>query len=257
MVNKRVSFFDLKGKSVFITGGGSGIGAAITEAFISQGSKVSFVQRSDATIFCDKIEQKYNNRPHFLQCDISDTSALNKMIDAAIEKNGPINILVNNAANDVRHTTLEISEQFWDNSQALNLKAYFFSCQKVLHGMIQAMSGSIINMSSISYMMGNAGYPSYVTANSGINGMTRALAREFGVYKIRVNAIAPGWVMTDKQKDLWVTPELLEDHIKRQCLKDLLIPDDIVDSVLFLASDSSKSITGQLLAVDGGVVTTG
>ena len=257
MVNKRVSFFDLKGKSVFITGGGSGIGAAITEAFISQGSKVSFVQRSDATIFCDKIEEKYNNRPHFLQCDISDTSALNKMIDAAIEKNGPINILVNNAANDVRHTTLEISEQFWDNSQALNLKAYFFSCQKVLHGMIQAMSGSIINMSSISYMMGNAGYPSYVTANSGINGMTRALAREFGVYKIRVNAIAPGWVMTDKQKDLWVTPELLEDHIKRQCLKDLLIPDDIVDSVLFLASDSSKSITGQLLAVDGGVVTTG
>jgi len=257
MVNKRVSFFDLKGKSVFITGGGSGIGAAITEAFISQGSNVSFVQRSDATIFCDKLEQKYKNRPHFLQCDISDTSALNKMIDAAVEKNGPINILVNNAANDVRHRTLEISEQFWDNSQALNLKAYFFSCQKVLHGMIQAMSGSVINMSSISYMMGNAGYPSYVTANSGINGMTRALAREFGVYKIRVNAIAPGWVMTDKQKDLWVTPELLEDHIKRQCLKDLLVPDDIVDSVLFLASDSSKSITGQLLAVDGGVVTTG
>lgn len=257
MVNKRVSFFDLKGKSVFITGGGSGIGAAITEAFISQGSNVSFVQRSDATIFCDKLEQKYKNRPHFLQCDISDTSALNKMIDAAVEKNGPINILVNNAANDVRHKTLEISEQFWDHSQALNLKAYFFSCQKVLHGMIQAMSGSVINMSSISYMMGNAGYPSYVTANSGINGMTRALAREFGVYKIRVNAIAPGWVMTDKQKDLWVTPELLEDHIKRQCLKDLLVPDDIVDSVLFLASDSSKSITGQLLAVDGGVVTTG
>ena len=257
MVNKRVSFFDLKGKSVFITGGGSGIGAAITEAFISQGSNVSFVQRSDATTFCDKLEQKYKNRPHFLQCDISDTSALNKMIDAAVEKNGPINILVNNAANDVRHKTLEISEQFWDHSQALNLKAYFFSCQKVLHGMIQAMSGSVINMSSISYMMGNAGYPSYVTANSGINGMTRALAREFGVYKIRVNAIAPGWVMTDKQKDLWVTPELLEDHIKRQCLKDLLVPDDIVDSVLFLASDSSKSITGQLLAVDGGVVTTG
>ena len=257
MVNKRASFYDLKGKSVFITGGGSGIGAAITEAFISQGSKVSFVQRSDAKLFCDQIEQKYKNRPHFLQCDISDISALNKGINASIEKNGPINILVNNAANDVRHTTLEISEQFWDNSQALNLKAYFFSCQKVLHGMIQAMSGSVINMSSISYMMGNAGYPSYVAANSGINGMTRALAREFGIYKIRVNAIAPGWVMTDKQKDLWVTRELLEDHIKRQCLKDLLVPDDIVDSVLFLASDSSKSITGQLLAVDGGVVTTG
>ena len=257
MIKKRASFYDLKNKTVFITGGGSGIGAAITEAFLAQGSLVSFVQRSDASIFCGQMEKKYQNRPYFIQCDISDISALNKGVDEAKEKNGPIKVLVNNAANDVRHSTLEVSEQFWDNSQALNLKAYFFSCQKVLHGMIEAMSGSIINMSSISYMMGNAGYPSYVTANSGINGMTRALAREFGVYKIRVNAIAPGWVMTEKQKEMWVSPELLEAHIKRQCLKDLLLPDDIVDSVLFLASDSSKSITGQLLAVDGGVVTTG
>ena len=257
MINKRASFFDLKAKSVFITGGGSGIGAAITEAFLAQGSKVSFAQRSDANIFCDEMEQKYQNRPHFVKCDISNISELNSGIDQVIERHGSIEVLVNNAANDVRHSTLEVSEQFWDNSQALNLKAYFFSCQKVLHSMINAMSGSVINMSSISYMMGNSGYPSYVTANSGINGMTRALAREFGVYKIRVNAIAPGWVMTDKQKNMWVTPELLDEHIKRQCLKDLLLPDDIVDSVLFLASNSSKSITGQLLAVDGGVVTTG
>ena len=257
MINKRASFFDLKNKAIFITGGGSGIGAAITEAFLAQGSKVSFVQRSDASTFCDKMEQTYQNRPYFIQCDISDVSALNKGIDDAVGKVGPIEVLVNNAANDVRHSTLEISEQFWDNSQALNLKSYFFACQKVLHGMIELIGGSVINMSSISYMMGNSGYPSYVTANSGINGMTRALAREFGVYKIRVNTIAPGWVMTDKQKEMWVTPKLLDDHIKRQCLKDLLLPDDIVDSVLFLASDSSKSITGQLLAVDGGVVTTG
>ena len=257
MINKRASFFDLKAKSVFITGGGSGIGAAITEAFLAQGSKVAFAQRSDANIFCDEMEQKYQNRPHFVKCDISNISELNSGIDQVIERYGSIEVLVNNAANDVRHSTLEVSEQFWDNSQALNLKAYFFSCQKVLHSMINAMSGSVINMSSISYMMGNSGYPSYVTANSGINGMTRALAREFGIYKIRINAIAPGWVMTEKQKNMWVTPELLDEHIKRQCLKDLLLPDDIVDSVLFLASDSSKSITGQLLAVDGGVVTTG
>ncbi len=257
MINKRASFFDLQHKSVFITGGGSGIGAAITEAFLAQGSKVSFVQRSDADNFCDQMEEKYQNRPDFFKCDISDISALNSAIDKATKKNGQIAVLVNNAANDVRHSTLEISEQFWDNSQAINLKSYFFSCQKVLHGMIKALGGSIINMSSISYLMGNAGYPSYVAANSGINGMTRALAREFGVYKIRVNTIAPGWVMTDKQKNMWVTPELLDDHIKRQCLKDLLVPDDIVDSVLFLASDSSKSITGQLLAVDSGVVSTG
>ncbi len=257
MVNKRASFFDLKHKSVFITGGGSGIGAAITEAFLAQGSKVSFVQRSDADIFCDKMEKKYQNRPVFFKCDISDISALNSAIDQATKKNGQIEVLVNNAANDLRHSTLEVTEQFWDNSQAINLKSYFFSCQKVLHGMINAMCGSIINMSSISYLMGNAGYPSYVAANSGINGMTRALAREFGIYKIRVNTIAPGWVMTEKQKDMWVTPDALEEHLKRQCLKDLLVPDDIVDSILFLASDSSKSISGQLLAVDGGVVTTG
>jgi NAD(P)-dependent dehydrogenase (short-subunit alcohol dehydrogenase family) len=242
---------------VFITGGGSGIGAAITEAFLAQGSKVSFVQRSDASEFCDNMEKKYQNRPYFIKCDISDITALNKAIEDASKKNGIISILVNNAANDVRHSTLEVSEQFWDNSQALNLKSYFFSAQKVLHGMIEILNGSIINMSSISYMMGNSGYPSYVTANSGINGMTRALAREFGVYKIRVNAIAPGWVMTEKQKEKWVTPDLLNNHVKRQCLKELLVPDDIVDSVLFLASDSSKSITGQLLPVDGGVVTTG
>ena len=257
MIQKRASFYDLDNKSVFITGGGSGIGAAITEAVIAQGSNVSFVQRSDASSFCDEMEARYNNRPHFVQCDISDIPALNKSIEEASKENGPVSVLVNNAANDLRHSTLEVSEQFWDNSQALNLKAYFFACQKVLHGMIEQMKGSVINMSSISYIMGNAGYPSYVTANAGINGMTRALAREFGIYKIRVNTIAPGWVMTDKQKDMWVTPELLNDHIKRQCLKDLLLPDDIVDSILFLASDSSKSITGQLLAVDGGVVTTG
>ena len=257
MIKKRVSFHDLEKKSVFITGGGSGIGAAITEAFLAQGSNVSFVQRSDASEFCDNMEKNYQNRPHFIKCDISDVPALNGAIEESSQKNGPISVLVNNAANDARHSTLEVSEQFWDNSQSLNLKAYFFSAQKVLHGMIEALSGTIINMSSISYMMGNSGYPSYVTANSGINGLTRALAREFGVYKIRVNAIAPGWVMTEKQKEKWVTPDLLNEHVKRQCLKDLLVPDDIVDSVLFLASDSSKSITGQLLAVDGGVVTTG
>ena len=257
MIMKRASFYDLKQKSVFITGGGSGIGAAITEAFLAQGSNVSFVQRSDASKFCDNMEKKYHMRPHFIECDISDISSLNEAIDQSLQRNGPISVLVNNAANDVRHSTLEVSEQFWDNSQALNLKAYFFSSQKVLHGMVEALGGTIINMSSISYMMGNSGYPSYVTANSGINGMTRALAREFGIYKIRVNTIAPGWVMTEKQKEKWVTPNLLSDHVKRQCLKDLLVPDDIVDSVLFLASDSSKCITGQLLAVDGGVVTTG
>jgi galactose dehydrogenase len=127
----------------------------------------------------------------------------------------------------------------------------------VIAGMRAAGGGAIVNMSSISYMMGNAGYPSYTTANAGINGMTRSLAREFGPDKIRVNALAPGWVLTDKQIKKWVTPEALAAHIDRQCLKDTLKPQDIVDSVLFLSSSSSRMMTGQLIAVDGGVVVTG
>ena len=123
--------------------------------------------------------------------------------------------------------------------------------------MRDAGGGSVINFSSISYMMGNAGYPSYTAANSGINGMTRSLAREFGPDRIRVNALAPGWVLTDKQKDLWVTPEALAAHVARQCLKDTLAPQDIVDAVLFLASKTSRMMTGQSLVIDGGVVVTG
>ena len=257
MKNSYVDFKDLKGKSVFITGGGSGIGAAITEGFVSQGSKVSFVQRSEAKEFCDLMENSYGNRPLYFQCDVSNVENLKVAMEKSAEVNGTISILVNNAANDIRHSTLEVTEEFWDKSQAVNLKPYFFGIKNVVKGMSRLGGGSIINMSSISYIMGNSGYPSYVAANSAINGLTRGIAREFGEKKIRANAIAPGWVMTEKQKKMWVSPEALEDHLKRQCLKELLEPKDIVDSVLFLASCCSKAITGQLLAVDGGVVVTG
>ena len=257
MIKKNIEFYDLSGASVFITGGGSGIGAALTEGFLAQSSKVSFVQRSDGNEFCDRMEKKYQNRPNYIKCDISNISKLRQAINESSEKNGTISILVNNAADDIRHSTLEVTEKFWDQSQAINLKAYFFATQSVIQGMIGIGGGSIINMSSISYIMGNAGYPSYVSANSGINGLTRALAREFGVHKIRVNTIAPGWVMTEKQEKLWVTENLLRDHLERQCIKETLAPQDLVDSVLFFASSASQKITGQLLAVDCGVVTTG
>ena len=164
---------------------------------------------------------------------------------------------MNNAANDARHTAEEVTEDFWDQSQAINLKSCFFACQAVVAGMRAAGGGAVVNMSSISYMMGNAGYPAYTTANAGINGMTRSLAREFGPDKIRFNALAPGWVLTEKQIEQWVTPEALAAHIDRQCLKDTLKPQDIVDAVLFLSSASSRMMTGQLMAVDGGVVVTG
>lgn len=251
------TFHDLKDASVFITGGGAGIGAAITEGFIEQGARVAFVQRSDASGFCDDIQNKHGVRPLFIPCDITDVSALQAAISTAAEAHGAVTVLVNNAANDKRHDTEDVTEEFWDWSQAINLKAYFFACQAVIAGMRAAGGGAIVNFSSISYMMGNAGYPSYTTANAGINGMSRSLAREFGPDKIRVNALAPGWVMTDKQRDLWVTPEALAAHLERQCLKEELLPQDIVDAVLFLSSKTSRMMTGQMVVVDGGAVVTG
>jgi len=250
-------FPDLNGASVFITGGGSGIGAALTEGFVAQGARVALVQRSDASAFCDQIETRHGARPLAEQCDITDTSALQGAIKRAQAAHGPVTILINNAANDARHSTQEVDDAYWDQTIAINLKAYFFAAQAVLAGMQAAGGGAIINFSSISYMMGNAGYPVYATANAGITGLTRSLAREFGPDNIRVNAIAPGWVMTDKQRDLWVTDDALAAHLDRQCLKDALVPEDIVAPVLFLASNASRMMTGQLVAVDGGAVMTG
>jgi len=224
---------------------------------LAQGAKAAFVGRADATEFADEMEAKHGQRPLFIQCDISDTGALQAAIETSAKAHGPITTLVNNAANDKRHSTAEVDSDFWDWMMAINLKAYFFACQAVMPQMQSAGFGSIINFSSISYMMGNAGYPLYTAANSGINGMTRSLAREFGPDKIRVNALAPGWVLTQKQKDLWVTEDGLAAHLDRQCLKDTLDPQDIVDGVLFLASKTSKMMTGQALVIDGGVVVTG
>lgn len=251
------TYHDLNGTSVFITGGGSGIGASLTEGFLRQGARVAFVGRSDASEFVEEMEQKTGNRPFFIQCDITDIPALQDAIAKSADQNGPITVLVNNAANDKRHTTEEVTEEFWDWSMAINLKAYFFACQAVVGGMRDAGGGSIINFSSISYMMGNAGYPAYTTANSGINGMTRSLAREFGPDRIRVNALAPGWVLTQKQLDMWADPESLAAHLDRQCLKDHLVPEDIVGTTLFMASNASRMMTGQAMVVDGGVVVTG
>jgi len=256
-MNDHPIFPDLNGKSVFITGGGSGIGAALTEGFLRQGAKVAFVQRSDAADFCDTMQTATGHRPLFLPCDITDIAALRQAIADAAEAHGPIAVLVNNAANDARHTTAEVTPEYWDAAMAINLKCYFFAAQAVIPAMKAAGGGAIINFSSISYMMGLGDYAAYTTANSGINGLTRSLAREFGRDRIRVNAMAPGWVLTQRQKDLWVTPEGLAAHVARQCLKDTMEPEDIVGGVLFLASNASRMMTGQALVIDGGVVVTG
>lgn len=250
-------FPDLAGRSVFITGGGSGIGAALTEAFIVQGARVAFVQRSDASAFCGSVEDRHGVRPLFLPCDITDRAALQGAITQAAIAHGPIGVLINNAANDQRHRTEDLDEAGWNTSMAVNLSAYFFAIQAVVGPMRTAGGGSIINFSSISYMMGNAGYPAYVTANAGITGMTRALAREFGPDRIRVNALAPGWVLTKRQRRLWTSPMDLEAHLAKQCLKEHLKPNDVTGGALFLASDASRMMTGQILVIDGGVVVTG
>ena len=250
-------FPDLAGASVFITGGGSGIGAALTEGFLQQGSRVAFVQRSDAADFCDAMEARTGNRPLFIRCDITDMAALRGALETAAQAHGPIRVLLNNAANDQRYETLEIDEAFWDASLAINLKSYFFAAQAVIPAMQAAGGGSIINMSSISYMMADCGYAPYITSNAGITGLTRTLAREFGPDNIRVNAVLPGMVVTERQLEKWLTPEGMAAQLDRQCLKKTLEPDDMVGGVLFLASNASAAMTAQALVLDGGVVTTG
>ena len=247
---------DLADKSVFITGGGAGIGAFLTEGFLAQGAKVSFVQRSDASDFVTQMAAKYSNTPLAIICDITDISALQMAMDKAAAHQGVIDVVINNAGDDTRHSLAQTSVEAWDLCQHINLRPHFFTAQKAAQGMVEK-GGSIINVSSVSYMMGNAGYPGYVAANAGINGLTRALARELGPKKIRVNSLMPGWVMTDKQLKMWASPESMAEHLEKQCLKVHLKPEDIVGSALFLAADASRMMTGQAMVVDGGVVVTG
>jgi NAD(P)-dependent dehydrogenase (short-subunit alcohol dehydrogenase family) len=256
-MKKHATFHDLEGKSVFITGGGSGIGAALTEGFVQQGARVAFVQRSDATPFCDRIEADYGVRPLFVPCDITDVPALKGALAQASDAHGPVACLVNNAANDQRKDMLDIDEAFYDRMMAINLKAYFFACQAVLPDMIAAGQGAIVNFSSISYMMGNGKYPVYTSANAGITGLTRSIARDYGPHGVKANALMPGWVLTPKQIAEHGDPAALAAHLARQCIPEHLVESDIVGAALFLASDVSRMMTGQALVVDGGVVVTG
>ncbi len=251
------TFHDLKGASVFITGGGSGIGASLTEGFLQQGANVAFVQQSSADEFVQEMQSKYASSILFMPCDITDITRLQSCIDQTVDVHGPIDVLVNNAGNDRRHKLESTSVDEWDQAINVNLRPHFFTAQAVAKNMAEQGGGSIINLSSVSYLMGNAGYPAYVASKAGITGLTRALARELGSDNIRVNALLPGWVMTPRQIELWVTPKSLEEQLHRQCLKEQIQPEDIIDSTLFLASKASRMITGQAIVVDGGVVVTG
>ena len=247
------TFHDLKDTSVFITGGGSGIGAAITEAFLAQGAKVAFVQRSDASEFVSEMRTKHGSEPLFIKCDVTDVKALQSAIAQAAKAHGAITTLVNNAAWDNRHSVEGFTPEEWDSMMHVNLRPHFFGAQAVAAGMKESGGGSIINFSSIAFRIAVQGFPAYATAKAGIVGLTSSMARELGPDKIRVNAILPGWVLTKRQLKLWATEEGLADFLAKQCIPEHLKESDIVDTVLFLASKTSRMMTGQSLVVDGGV----
>lgn len=247
---------DLKDKVVFITGGGSGIGAGFVQAFAEQGAKIAFVSLSQdpANEVCDLAEQTTGHRPLFIPCDISDLDALKSAIQQTQSEFGAISVLINNAASDTRHDLIDYSSEEWNKAMHINLRPHFFTTQAVIEGMRKMGGGSIINLGSNSSILGLAGYASYVTAKAGIIGLTKALARELGPDGIRANSLIPGWVMTERQKELWATPEAVAQCLEEQSLKRTISVEDIAQSALFLASDVSSMITGQMLIVDGGRV---
>lgn len=248
-------YSDLAGSTVFITGGGSGIGASFVAAFAQQKAHVGFVSLSTdpAEALCDDIEAQTGHRPLYIQCDIRDIDALQAAVAQTREAFGPITTLINNAARDDRHDLADYSAADWDNAMNTNLRPHFFTAQACLDDMKQH-GGSIINLGSNSAILGLAGYASYVTSKAGIVGLTKALARELGPHGIRANALIPGWVLTERQKELWATPEAVEECLAQQCLKTTISEEDVSNSALFLASKASAMITGQSLIIDGGRV---
>lgn len=251
------TFPDLAGASVFVTGGGSGIGAALVHGFLEQGAEVGFIDIADATEFTEKMRHTHGRAPLFFKGDVRDVDFLKRAIDDTAQAHGDVTVLVNNVADDVRHDTLDVSVEFWESNQAVNLRPVLFATQAVVPGMRRAGGGRIVNYTSVAYFIGNAEYPSYAAAKAAIVGLTRVHAREFGPDDIRVNAILPGWTMTEKQRAQWARPETYGPYLARQCLKREILPEDMVMPTLFLASRASGAITGQVLPVDGGVVVTG
>jgi D-xylose 1-dehydrogenase len=246
----------LVGKTVFITGGGSGIGAAITRAFADQKARVAFVDIAEEASrrLVAEVQDETGVVPLFIPCDIRDIAALKAAIDRVGREAGDIGVLVNNAANDQRHAVEEVTPDYWDERMAVNLRPSFFTAQAVLPQMKRLGGGSIINFGSLSWMIPQGGFPAYATAKSAAHGLTRTLARDFGPYNIRVNCVVPGWVMTERQLKLWLTPEADAERAKAQCLPSRVMPEDIANIVLFLASDAAAKCTAQDFTVDGGWV---
>ena len=246
----------LKDRVVLVTGGATGIGESIVTHFARQGSRVAFfdIQDEPAERLVESLTAEGCVAPQYLHCNLTDVAALKNRVAEFIAMWGTVDVLVNNAANDQRHAIEEVTPEYWDRSMAVNLRPQFFMIQAVLPAMRKAGRGSIINMSSISWMIPSTGLPLYITAKAAIVGLTRTLAHELGPAGIRVNAVLPGAIATERQKQLWYTPEYKAEIMASQALKRDILPEDVSRLVLFLAADDSSAITNQSYVVDGGWV---
>jgi NAD(P)-dependent dehydrogenase (short-subunit alcohol dehydrogenase family) len=244
----------LQGRVVFISGGATGIGASLVEHFAHQGSRVAFVDRQEEAgrALADGLAAAGHPAPLFLPVDLRDIAALQQAVATVGERLGPVSVLVNNAAHDERHRIEDVTVEFWEDRMQVNLRHQFFAAQAVLPMMRAAGSGSIINMGSVSWHIGQGGMPAYTTAKAGIEGLTRGLARDLGPDRIRANCIIPGWIMTPRQIELWLTPEAERELMQAQCLKEKVFPADVARLALWLAAEDSRLCTSQTWVVDAG-----
>lgn len=245
----------LADRVVFVSGGGSGIGASLVEHFVQQGARVAFcdVDRAASEALVARLAASGRHAPHAGICDVRDIAAYQAHLAAVEKELGAIRVLVNNAGNDARHSLGELTSEYWDNCLALNLKHQVFAIQQVAPGMAAAGGGSIINLGSVSWMRGRANLVGYTSSKAAISGLSRTLARELGEQNIRVNTLVPGAIVTERQQALWRSPDEDRKFIDLQCLKYRLDPSHVARTALFLAADDSNGITGQNIIVDAGL----
>ena len=249
-------YSSLKGKVVVVTGGASGIGDAIVDAFVQQGSRVLFldIQDEKAKALQQRLPHPQYISPEYFHCNLTNIAELQSVTEKILARFPAVDVLVNNAGNDKRHKIEEVTSEFWDWCMQINLKQQFFMAQAVLPGMREAKRGSIINMSSIGWVIPSIGIPVYVTAKAAVVGMTRTLAHEVGIDGVRVNCVMPGAIITEKQRQLWYTEEYKNQIQTRQAIKREIQPEEVAKLILFLASDESVAITNQSFVIDAGWV---
>lgn len=250
------SYGDLRGRGVLVTGGASGIGADIVRAFCLQGARVAFIDidRSAAERLVGEIVEAGGERPLFRCFDLSDLAGIRSVVEALVVELGGISVLVNNAANDSRHTPEDLTAEYWQELLSVNLGQQFFCAQAVVESMRQQRGGTVINFGSVCYSMALPGLAAYSSAKAAVVGLTRSLAREWGGDNIRVNTVVPGCIMTEKQLTQWISPADEQVIQERQCIKRRLVGDDVAQMVMFLASDVSSACTAQTFTVDGGII---